>query len=570
VRRLIAKAPVRTLLLVPSLLLAAASLLLAADPAIPQFTDIARQAGVVFHHVNGSSPDKHLVETMGSGGLFFDYDGDGLIDIFLVDGGSVVDPALHQRARHRLFRNTGDSTFTDVTDRSGIRHREYGMGACAGDYDGNGTPDLYITNWGANTLYRNRGDGTFVDVTSSAHVGDPRWGVSCAFADLDRDGDLDLWVVNYVDAKGSDNPYCGDSRNGLRFYCHPLKYPPLPNTVYRNDGGTFTDVSASSGVAALRSNGLGVVVTDYDGDGWPDVFVANDTMPNSLFRNLGKWKFAETALSSGIALAADGKARAGMGIDAGDYDADGKVDVAITNLDFEMHSLFRGLDRGLFADATSESGVGFPTLPFVGFGVNFVDFDNDGQLDLAIATGHILDNAPRFRPGATYAQRHLLFHNTTGRRFVEVGRSAGPAFNALKVSRGLASGDIDNDGDIDLLVTTNGQDAELLRNDARTDAHSVVIDLRSAPPNSRAIGARVRVTAGSRTQMREVRAGSSYLSQSDLRMHFGLGPATSIDRIDVLWPSGKTETLRDVAADQLLTVEESKGIVRRSPFARSR
>ncbi len=260
-------------------------------------------------------------------------------------------------------------------------------------------------------------------------------------------------------------PICGDSRRNLRFYCHPLKYQPLPSTVYRNDMGTFTDVTVAAGVGAFRSNGMGLVVADYDADGWPDVFVANDTMPNFLFRNQGKWKFVETGLAAGVAVASDGKARAGMGIDAGDYDGDGRLDMAITNLDFEMHSLYRGLDGNLFTDATSVSGIGFPTLPFVGFGVNFLDYDNDGQLDVAIATGHILDNAPQFRAGATYAQRHLLFRNTTQRRFVEVGRSAGPAFNTLKVSRGLATADIDNDGDLDLLVTTNGQDAELLRND---------------------------------------------------------------------------------------------------------
>jgi enediyne biosynthesis protein E4 len=536
--------------------------LAAADAQTPQFTDIARQAGVLFRHVNGASPEKHLVETMGSGGVLFDANGDGLLDIFLVDGGSVVDPAVHRRAQHRLFRNRGDGTFEDITARSGIRHVDYGMGACAGDYDGDDDPDLYVTNWGANTLYRNQGNGTFADVTTAARVGDKRWSVSCAFADLDRDGDLDLWVVNYVDAARSDNPYCGDSRSRLRFYCHPLKYNPLPNTVYRNDRGTFTDVTAASGVGAFRSNGLGVVIADYDADGWADVFVANDTMPNFLFHNLGKWKFTETALPAGIALAADGKARAGMGIDAADYDNDGRLDVAITNLDFEMHSLFRGLDRGLFADTTGESGIGFPTLPFVGFGVSFLDYDNDGQLDLGIATGHILDNAPRFRAGATYAQRHLLFRNTTGRRFVEVGRTSGPPFTALKVSRGLATGDIDNDGDLDLLVTTNGQDAELLRNDTST-GHAVLIDLRTAPPNSRAIGARVRLTTGSRTQMRDVRAGSSYASQSDLRLHFGLGIATAIDRIEVLWPSGRAEALNNVSADQLLTIEEGKGVTER-------
>jgi enediyne biosynthesis protein E4 len=542
---------------------------LAAELPVPQFVDVARQAGVVFHHTNGASADKHLVETMGSGGLFFDYDGDGWLDIFLVDGGSITDAAVDRRARHRLFHNRRDGTFEDVTDRSGIQHRAYGMGACAGDYDGDGRPDLYITSYGPNALYHNNGDGTFRDVTAAAHVGDARWGAGCAFADLDRDGDLDLWVANYVDADRAHSPFCGDSRAGVRFYCHPLKYEPLPSTVYRNDSsGVFSDVSASSGVGALRSNGMGVVVVDYDGDGLPDVFVANDTMPNFLFHNTGGMRFVETGLTSGFAVGADGKARAGMGIDAGDYDGDGVLDLVVTNLDFEMHTLDRGLGRGLFGYATTESGVGFPTLPFVGFGVAFLDVDNDAQLDIAIANGHILDNAPLFRAGSTYRQRKLLFRNTTGRRFAEVGRMAGAAFTAEHVSRGLAVGDFDNDGDLDLLVTNNAGDAELLRNDGGNRTNALLVRLRGAGRNTDAIGARVRLTTGSRTQIRDIKAGSSYMSQNDLRAHFGLGAASRADRLDVLWPSGRTETFSDVPANQIVTIEESKGIVGRQPFAR--
>jgi hypothetical protein len=550
-------------------LVAAIAVVSGADAPLPQFVDIARQAGVVFHHTNGASPDKHLVETMGSGGLFFDYDGDGWPDIFIVDGGSIADPAANRRARHRLFHNRHDGTFEDVTDRSGIRHRGYGMGACSGDYDGDGHPDLYITGYGSNTLYRNQGDSTFADVTATARVGDSRWSTGCAFADLDGDGDLDLWVTSYVDADRAHSPFCGDAKNGVRFYCHPLKYEPLPNTVYRNDGhGVFTDVSAASGVGRLRSNGLGVVVVDYDGDGRPDVFVANDTMPNFLFHNEGNFRFTETGLVSGIAVGADGRARAGMGIDTGDYDGDGRLDVVITNLDFEMHTLHRGLEHGLFAYVSAESGIGFPTLPFVGFGVAFLDYDNDGLLDIAVASGHILDNAPKFRPGSTYAQRHLLFRNTTQRRFVEVGRQSGPGFNTLKVSRGLATGDIDNDGDLDLLVTTNGQDAELLRNDGGNRGHALMVDLRCTTPNTRAIGARIRAATGARTQTRDVRAGSSYLSQNDLRAHFGLGTVTTVDRLEVRWPSGRVDTFPSVAADQIVTIEEGKGVVAMVPFKR--
>jgi hypothetical protein len=525
-----------------------------------RFTDITRESGVSFHHVNGASPDKHLVETMGSGGLFFDYDNDGWIDLFLVDGGSLADARVASQAKHRLYRNRGNGTFEDVTAKSGIRHRDYGMGACAGDYDNDGWIDLYVTNFGPNALYRNRGDGSFTDVTAFAHVGEPRWSASCAFADLDKDGDLDLFVVNYVDADRQKTPYCGNAKLAQRFYCHPLNYPSLPNTLYRNDGrGVFTDVSAASGIGAHRGNGLGVVVTDYDGDRWPDVFVANDSVANFLFRNTGKLRFVETALGAGVAVATDGKARAGMGVDAGDYDGDGREDVVVTNLDFETHSLFRNVGDGLFEYTTRTSGLGFATLPFVGFGVAFLDADNDMQLDIAIANGHIMDNAPVYRSGTTYAQRNLFFRNAGSKRFVEIGRNAGDGFALEKVSRGLVAGDIDNDGDLDLVVTNNGQSADVLRNDS-VRGNSLLVRA--------AIGARVRVTAGGQTQVRDVRAGSSYLGQNDLRVHFGLGHAAMADRVEVTWPSERVEVLSTVAVNQIVTIHEGRGIVSRVPFVR--
>ena len=530
------------------------------------FTDVTQQSGVHFHHVNGASPDKHLVETMGSGGLFFDFDSDGWIDIFLVDGGSLADPRAASRAAHRLYRNRGNGTFEDVSARSGIRHRDYGMGACAADYDNDGTIDLYLTAFGPNVLYRNQGNGSFADVTQTARVGDPRWSASCAFADFDKDGDLDLFVVNYVDADRRTSPYCGKAALGQRFYCHPLNYPPLPNTLYRNDGhGVFTDVSAESGIGTHRGNGLGVVVTDYDDDGWPDVFVANDSVPNFLFRNAGKLRFVDTALGAGVAVATDGKARAGMGVDAGDYDGDGRDDVVITNLDYEAHSLFRNLGRGLFEYATRGSGIAFATLPFVGFGVAFLDADNDARTDLAIVNGHVMDNAPVFRSGATYAQRKLLFRNAGAARFTEIGMTAVDGFAAEKVGRGLATGDIDNDGDLDLLVTNNGQAADLIRNDS---AHGNSLLVRVVARNRDAVGTRVRVTAGGRTQVRVVRAGSSYLGQNDLRLHFGLGDGAAADRLEVTWPSGRVETLTSIAKNQIVTVQEDRGVVGRVPFVR--
>jgi len=532
-----------------------------------RFTDATRAAGVDFTHVNGASPEKHLVETIGSGGLFFDYDNDGWADILLVDGGSAADPLVARQARHRLLRNRGNGTFADTTSSSGIRHGGYGMGACAGDYDNDGWIDVYITNFGPNTLYRNRGNGTFTDVTGVARVSASRWSTGCAFADLDKDGDLDLFVTNYVDADAR-NPFCGNARLKTRFYCHPLNFDPLPNVVYRNDGNArFSDVSAESGIGSFRGNGLGVVIADYDDDTWPDVFVANDSVPNFLFRRTGHWRYEELALRAGVAVASDGKARAGMGTDAADYDGDGKLDLVVTNLDFEMFSLFRGLGSRLFAYATPESGIGSVTLPFVGFGAVFFDVDNDALLDLAFANGHMLDNPAQFRAGAAHAQRNLLFRNVAGRRFADVTAGAGAGFALENVSRGLVSADIDNDGDLDLLVTNNGQRADLLRNDGDR-GRALLVRLIGRQSNRDGIGARVLMTTSTRTQMREVKAGSSYLGQNELRQHFGLGSSTIVDRLEVKWPSGGVDVARNIAADHIVSIREGEGIVSRQPFAR--
>ena len=369
---------------------------------VPVFEEVSRAWGLNFDHVNGASAEKYLPETMGSGGLFFDYNNDGWIDVFMVDGGSFADEARASQARHRLFRNRGTGSFEDVTAGSGIGHRGYGMGACAADYDNDGLVDLFVTGVAANTLYRNLGNGKFRDVTKGAGIESSSWSTSCAFADLDKDGAVDLFVTNYVDATLANNKFCGDPARKIRVYCHPLNYQPLPAVLYHNSGnGAFTDVSAPAGIASQRGNGLGVVVADYDDDGWPDVFVANDSVPNFLYHNQGRGVFKEVALPSGVAVANDGKSRAGMGTDAGDYDGDGRLDLVVTNHEFETTTLFRNLGRGLFADATTESGIGPATLPFVGFGVVMFDYDNDGRLDLAIANGHVVDNTAQMRASST-------------------------------------------------------------------------------------------------------------------------------------------------------------------------
>ena len=537
-------------------------------PGAPRvvFENVASAAGVAVPHMNGASPDKYLAETMGSGAVFFDADGDGWVDLFLVDGGSVADPAVMAKARHRLFRNQRDGTFGDITAKSGIRPAAYGMGACAGDVDNDGRPDLFVTGYGANALYHNDGDGAFSDVTSRAAVGQARWSTSCAFLDMDRDGDLDLFVANYLDAARTNNRFCGDPQRRIRVYCHPLNYKGLPSVLYRNNGsGVFSDVSAAANITPYVGNGLGVAVGDYDDDGLPDVFVANDAVPNFLFHNEGGGRFTEVGLAAGVAVARDGKPRAGMGTEFADYTGDGKLDLVVTNHEFETHSLFRNEGGGLFTDTTVESGLGPATLPFVGFGVAFADVDNSGQLDLGIVNGHVIDNTAIFRAGSTHAQRKLLFRNVNGRRLQEIGATAGAGFAPASVGRTLIAGDIDNDGDLDLLVTNNGRAPELLRN-GTSGGHAIVLRLLGAAGNRDALGARVAVTAGGRTQVREVKSGSSYLGQNDLRVHVGLGGAVAVDRVDIRWPGGRAERIDKPPADSIVTVQEGQGMTARVPF----
>lgn len=533
------------------------------------FTSIATDAGLNVVHTNGASLEKFLVETMGSGAAMLDYDGDGWIDLFFVDGGSLADPLVARRAQHRLFHNERNGTFRDVTASSGIRQGDYGMGACAGDVDNDGRIDLYVTSYGPNTLYRNTGDGRFADTTAAARVGLARWSASCAFLDADRDGDLDLFVTNYLDAPIGNNRFCGDAARRMRVYCHPLNYPGVPNVLYRNDGkGRFTDWSAEAGVATIPGNGLGVAVGDYDDDGWPDVFVANDAVPDRLFRNDGVGRFSDVALLAGVAVGRDGKARAGMGTEFADYDGDGRLDLVVTNHEFETHSLFRNDGGGTFVDATVSAGLASSTLPFVGFGVAFADVDADGPLDLAIVNGHVIDNTALFRAGSTHAQRRLLFRNTDGHRFAEVGSQAGPGFARESVGRSLLAGDIDNDGDIDLLVTSNGAAPDLLRNDTPNPGNSLLLRLVGTRGNRDAIGARLTASVAGRRLVREVKSGSSYLGQGDLRIHLGLGDAARVERIDIRWPDGSIESIENVQANQVVTVTEGAGVTAQTPTRR--
>ncbi len=534
------------------------------------FQEVTNQAGIQFQHINGATRKKYMPETMGSGGLFFDYNNDGWLDIYLVDGGSLVDEELAGRTRSVLYRNNGDGTFRDVTADSGLEHRAYGMGACAADYDNDGWVDLYLTNFGPNVLYRNNGDGTFTDVTQTAGGRSPLWSTSCAFGDIDNDGNVDLFVTNYVDSSVNNNKFCGDKIQRVRTYCHPNVYNGLPDILYRNNGdGTFTDVTRKAGVFTTAGKGLGVVFGDYNNDGWADIYVANDSVPNFLYRNQGNGTFEEVSMWAGVAVNGEGRPEAGMGTDMGDYDNDGRLDIFVANLDVESNTLYHNGGQGLFADRTFESGQGQPSLPFVGFGAAFLDYDNDGDLDVIVANGHILDNASYFRDDATYAQPNLLFRNQGASGFKEVRTTSGPGLALVKVSRGLAVGDMDNDGDLDLLITNNGQSADLLRNHGGNQKNSLLVRTVGTESNRDGIGARLELTLGSTTQLREVKAGSSYLGQNDSRVHFGLGRAVRINRLQVRWPSGTVDVEENLEANQILTVVEGKGIVRREPFRTS-
>jgi enediyne biosynthesis protein E4 len=532
-----------------------------------QFVNVAERAGVSFKHENGASPEKFMPETMAGGALIFDYNNDGLPDLFFVNGGSFVDKGVAAGARHRLYRNIGEGKFADVTESSGIGISGFGMGACSADYDNDGWVDLYVTAFGSNRLYHNTGKGTFTDVTPSAGVAAGLWSTSCAFGDIDNDGDVDLYVTRYVDFAPDNNRYCTLIEN-VRSYCHPNVYKGLTDILYRNNGdGTFTDITRAAGVERV-GNGLGVVFGDYDDDGWSDIFVANDTSPNFLFHNKGKGVFEEVGLWTGVAVGSDGKPLAGMGTDMGDVNGDGLLDVFVTNLDGQTHSLYKNLGKGLFADVTFPSGIGEVTLPFVGFGTAFIDYDNDGDLDLVVANGDVIDNVKRLRDSTSYEQLNLLLRNDGTGRFTSVGPRSGPGFALKKASRALATGDLDNDGDEDLLISNVGGTADVLQNDGGNHKNSILIRTIGSTSNRDGIGARLSLFVGGKVLVRYVKAGSSYLAQNDLRIHFGLGDAQRADRLEIRWPSGARDTIEAVPANQILTALEGKGVTERRPFVK--
>jgi len=542
-------------------------MLAAAAPAPEvRFADVTAAVGLTFTHANSATSNKYLIETMGGGVALLDYDHDGRLDVFFVNGARLEDPmpAGKQPDKHdpafwnRLYRQRADGTFVDVTEAAGLTGRDqtaYGMGVAAADYDNDGDTDLYVTGYGANTLYRNNGDGTFTDVTQRAGVSGGGWSASAGFVDYDNDGALDLFVTRYVDWTFATNGRCGEQRPGYRAYCHPDNYRGVANLLFHNNGdGTFADVSAKAGVADANGKGLGVAFADYDGVGFTDVYVANDSVQSFLYHNLQGRGFEEVGLLAGVGFTDDGKTFAGMGVDFADYDNDGRPDLIVTDLSNERYRLYRQNEDHSFRDATHVSGVGGVTLPYSGWGTRFVDYDNDGWKDLFVAQGHVMDTIEKTAPNLRYKQPPLLLRNESG-RFVRV--TPGPAFEQDRAGRGAAFGDLDDDGDLDIVLGTVGEPAIVLRNEGGASRHWLRIVAAGTRSNRDGIGCRVKVVSASGlTQHFTISTAAGYLSASDKRLLVGLGDDASARLVEVRWPSGAVQTFDQVAAGTTLVATE--------------
>jgi enediyne biosynthesis protein E4 len=546
------------------------------------FVNIGRESGLNVKTIfGGEHKNKYLLETTGCGVAFYDYDNDGWLDIFLVNGTRLEGFPADSEPTSHLFRNNRDGTFTDVTAKAGVAHSGWGQAVCVGDYDNDGWDDLFVTYFGKNVLYHNNGDGTFTDVSQKAGVAGKvtRWNTGCAFLDYDRDGRLDLFVANYIDLDLATAPV---PESGPCLYksvmvaCGPPGLVGGKNILYHNNGdGTFTDVSEASGI--LRANGtygLGVLTADLDNDGWPDIYVANDSTASALYQNKKNGKFQDIAVEAGCALSPDGKPQAGMGVSAADYDLDGNLDIVKTNFAGDTPSLYRNQGGANFEDATFTAGLGAHTQ-YLGWGCGFFDMDNDGWADILICNGHVYPEVEQLKTEAGYAQRKLLYQNLHNGHFADVSLQAGPGISEPSPSRGAAFGDFDNDGDIDVVVNTVNDYPQLLRCDSKLNNNWIKVRTIGTKSNRSGIGARlVCVThlpgeAKAHQQIDEVRSGGGYFSQSDLRVHFGLGKAEKVEALEVHWPSGQVDTLKDIKANQVIFVKEGEGISRSLQFPKT-
>jgi enediyne biosynthesis protein E4 len=526
------------------------------------FVDVTQQLGVDFRYHASHTSKKYLLETMGAGVAVLDYDNDGRLDIYLVNGAPLSDPTskgtipqkTDPRYRNRLYHQKLDGTFEDVTEKAGLEGAGYGMGVAVGDYDNDGYEDLYVTAYGGNKLYHNNGNGTFTDVTERAGVAAGGWSTSAAWVDLDGDGFLDLVVLRYLDWD-FDDVWCGEHKEGYRAYCHPDFFKPISSLVYHNNhDGTFTEVGQKIGLGRL-GKGLGIAIADYDRDGHIDFFVANDSMVEFLYHNKGDGTFEEVALPSEVAVDVDGRTYAGMGVDFADYNNDGWPDIIVTDLANQRYALYQNNGDGTFTYASNTIGIGQMTMVHSGWGVRFFDYDNDGWKDLLIAQGHDLDTIELNYPNLHYREPMLLARNT-GHGFVDVSAQSGTVFRQPWVARGMAIGDLDNDGRLDAVVTTNDGAVHILRNETATRNHWLILKLVGHKSNRDAIGAEVKLVTNAGQQFATVSTAGSYLSASDKRVHFGLGQDRIVQKIEIRWPSGIRQTLKDISADQVLQIDE--------------
>ena len=535
-------------------------------PSTIRFEEIAQKAGLHFVTHNFPTPNKNQIETMVAGVALFDYDGDGYLDIYLVNGAEI--PSLQKTSPeywNRLYHNNHDGTFTDVTEKAGLAGAGYGMGVAVGDYDNDGRPDLFLANVNGNQLFHNNGDGTFTDVTSKAGVagaeldGKKMWSVAGGWFDYNNDGLLDLFVVNYCKWEPNKDPYCA-VKSGVRGYCHPKHYAPLHNTLYRNNGdGPFTDISKETGIADQFGKGMSIAFADYDGDGFLDAFVANDTTANFLFHNLGGKRFEEIGVQAGVAYSPDGTALSGMGSDFRDVNNDGLPDIWHTAVEHETFPLFINRDKGDFVDMTVASGLARSTTEMSGWGNGIMDFDNDGWKDLFVARANVMDNIDVLTASRTYREPNAVFRNLDGKKFEEVSATAGPDFQHAGAHRGVAFGDLDNDGRIDMVVTALGEPAKIFHNITAGSNHWILLRLVGTKSNRMGIGAQMRITTDDgRSQWNEFTTSVGYASSSDSRVHFGLGASSLVKELEVRWPSGIRQVLRDLQGDRIITIEEPR------------